>query len=136
MSIKEDAEGKYLMIPKKGSREKIVIRLDSNGNPIDTSNKTYVLINKNDLSKYLKENGLTFKSPELSNLVLRDEITGDYERLGTGPFTDEAKKMIFERLMEVEFNLNQSQKSHFELITDGEILEIKKPIGEHHSLYD
>ena len=126
MTIKEDSEGKYLMIPKKGSREKIVIRLDKNGNPIENSNKAYVLINKKELPQYLRNNNLTFKSPELANLVLRDEITGDYERLGTGPFTDEAKKLIFEKLIEVEYNLNKSQERHFELITNEEILEIKK----------
>lgn len=126
MAIKEDSEGKYLMIPKKGSRDKIVIRLDKEGNPLDTTDKTYVLIYKNELPQYLKANKLTFKSPELANLVLRDEITGDYERLGTGPFTDEAKMMILEKLIEVEYNLNKSQSKHFELITDEEILEIKK----------
>ena len=126
MTIKEDEKGKYLMIPKKGSREKIIIRLDEKGNPIDSGEKSYILINKNDLSNYLKENKLSFKSPELANLVLRDEITGNYERLGTGPFTDEAKKLIFDKLIEVEHNLNLSQKNHFELITDAEILEIKK----------
>ena len=126
MTIKEDSEGKYLIIPKKGSRDKIVIRLDDSGNPIEANNKAYILINKNNLSNYLKENKLTFKSPELANLVLRDDVTGNYERLGTGPFTDEAKKMIFERLMEVEYNLNLSQDKHFELITNQEIAEIKK----------
>ena len=126
MTIKEDAEGKYLMIPKKGSRDKIIIRLDSKGNPVETKEKAYVLINKNELSDYLKNNNLSFKSPELANLVLRDEITGNYERLGTGPFTDDAKKMILERLLEVEFGLKQSPKTSFELITDSEILEIKK----------
>ena len=126
MTIKEDTDGKYLLIPKKGSREKIVIRLDSLGNPIDSGDNSYILINKSDLSAYFKENNLTFKSPILSKLVLRDEITGDYERLGIGPFTDEAKKLIFEKLIEVEFNLNKSQNRQFVLITDAEILEIKK----------
>lgn len=126
MSIKEDSDGKYLMIPKKGSREKIIIRLDVNGNPIDSENKSYVLINKNDLSSYLKNNNLTFKSTELASLVLRDEITGDYERLGTGPFTDDAKKLIFEKLIDVESGLNKARNDKFELITDGEIIEIKK----------
>lgn len=126
ISIKKDEKGKYLMIPKKGSREKIVIRLDEKGNPIENKEKSYVLINKNNLSNYLKENNLSFKSPELANLVLRDEITCNYERLGTGPFTDEAKKLIFEKLIEVEYNLNLRQKRHLELITDAEILEIKK----------
>lgn len=126
LAIKEDDSGKYLLIPQKGSREKIVIRLDKGGNPINSENKSYTLINKKMLSSYLKENNLTFKSPELTNLVLRDEITGNYERLGTGPFTDEAKKIIFEKLLEVEYNLNNSQRERFELITDSEILEIKK----------
>ena len=126
ISIKEDTDGKYLVIPKKGSRDKITIRLDKDGNPIDTVNKAYILINKKDLSDYLKNNRLSFKSPELANLVLRDEITGEYERLGTGPFTDEAKKIIFEKLIEVEHNLNKTQSRYFELITNEEILEIKK----------
>ena len=127
VAIKEDEKGKFLLIPKKGSREKIVIRLDKNGFPLDNvSNKNYVLVYKKDLSQYLKANNLSFKSPELANLILRDEITGNYERLGTGPFTDDAKKLIFEKLIEVEKNINESQERHFELITDEEIAEIKK----------
>ena len=126
IAIKEDENGKFLVIPKKGSRSKTIIRLDKQGNPVATNESNYILVQKNDLSNYLKEKGLTFKSPELSNLILRDEITGNYERLGTGPFTDEAKKMIFEKLLDVEKYLNDNQTKHFELITDQEIVEIKK----------
>lgn len=126
MTIKEDANGRFLLIPKKGSREKIVIYLDELGNPIESNNKLFKLINKKDLPEYLKKNNLTFKSPELANLVLRDEVTGNYEKLGTGPFTDEAKVLIFEKLIQVESNLNSNQNRHFELITNAEIAEIKK----------
>ena len=126
ITIKEDNQGKYLMIPKKGSREKITIRLDPKGNPIDTDDRSYVLMDKNELPVYLKRNNLNFKSPELANIVLRDEITGNYERIGTGPFTDEAKKMIFEKLIYTETEFNQQTKHHFDLISDAEIAEIKK----------
>ena len=114
------------MIPKKGSRDKIVIYLDRNGYPIEEKEKNYILLNKNDLSDYLKKHNLTFKSPEIANLVLRNEITGNYERLGTGPFTDEAKKMIFAKLLETEKNIKSLFEKNVCLITDSEILEIKK----------
>lgn len=126
IAIKSDSKGKYLVIPKKGSREKITIRLDKNGNPIETGENSYVVINKKDLPAYLKENGLSFKSSVVSNLLLKDTITGNYERLGTGPFTDDAKKEIFKKLIEVEATLNSYQNNPFELITDAEIAEIKK----------
>ena len=74
----------------------------------------------------MKNNDLNFKSPELNNLILFEPITNEYFRLGVGPYTDEAKKEIFERLIETEYEYKIVSKSTENLINDYEILEIKK----------
>lgn len=115
-----------LFIPKKGNKEKILITVHSDGKLIDSTGAEYINIPINDLSDYMKKEGLNFKSPELSKIIMYDHITDDYYKLGVGPFTDEAKKEIFERLIETEYMYNIFAKDKFSLITDDEIIEIKK----------
>lgn len=121
--IKEDKNGKYISIPKKGARDKIDIRLDKNLNPIS---EEYYVVELDKLSLYMRQNNLTFKSPELSKILLKDRITSELFRLGTGPFTDGAKKEIFKKLIKTEAELNHKVKMPLTLITDLEIVEIKK----------
>lgn len=126
VSIKKDGSGLYLSVPKKGTRDKIEIRLDGKGNPIKDEDDSFIFVNKDELPEYLKGHGLNFRSPELARIILRDHITCEYFRIGTGPFTDDAKKEIFERLIETESKYNNVQHKGAQLITDAEILEIKK----------
>jgi len=124
---KKDSNGNYyLTAPKKGDREKITINITKDGKLFDTNGMEYPVADLNNFSDYLKKNNLNFKSPELGKIILFDHITGDYFRLGVGPYTDDAKKEIFEKLIktESEFNRNLEQKTL--LITNEEILEIKR----------
>jgi len=111
---KKDSNGNYyLTAPKKGDREKITINITKDGKLFDTNGMEYPVADLNNFSDYLKKNNLNFKSPELGKIILFDHITGDYFRLGVGPYTDDAKKEIFEKLIktESEFNRNLEQKT-------------------------
>ncbi len=125
---KVDSTGEYLSIPQKGDREKIIIRINENGSLTDSCNQEYPVVEINNLSNYIKKNNYTFKSKELAQIILYDRITGEYSRLGVGPFTDEAKIEILEKLLETEykFNCHVGINEKIQLISDIEILEIKK----------
>ena len=124
IEVKTDKIGKYLSIPRKGSRQKIEIRISEEGEIIGGSD--YFIVEKDELSNYLKEKGLTFKSQELSKIILIDRITKEYYKIGVGSFNDEAKKLIFYKLIETEHEYNKRSKNRCKLITDKEIDEIKK----------
>lgn len=124
---KKDSNGNlYLSAPKKGDRDKIIIYIKEDGTLIDDNNIEYPVVDMDKFSEYLKANNLTFKSNELGKLILHDHITNDYFKLGVGPYTDDAKKEIFERLISTEYEFNKDSRVNTLLITDEEILEIKK----------
>lgn len=117
------------------NKKEIYFRDKKNGKtvsiPLDKSGKLptkcgYKLVEKDELSKYLKKNKLNFKSSELSKLILRDSITDEYHKIGTGPFNEKAKKEMFYKLIETEKKYNNAVKNKSQLISDEEISEIKK----------
>ena len=116
----------YLVIPKKGNREKIVIEIKKDNKFFDANNKEYICINDDQFEEYLKNKNLNYKSPELEFLIIKDHITNKYYRLGAGPYTDEAKKMIFEKLIDTETKYNEVIDKKTKLISDAEIIEILK----------
>ena len=113
-----------MLLPKKGERKATVIRIKKDGSISGASG--YTLINKDDLSDYLRVNHLTFKDSSISKIVLKDEITGEYSRIGTGSFNEKAKKEILCNLLKAENEYNQMTGNAEHLITDDEIREIKK----------
>ena len=123
LQIKEDQDGKFLLIPQKGSRKKTIIRLRDNG---DLVSSNYVLIDKDSLSEYMKENDLSFKDNEISRIILKDKITDEYYRIGTGSYNETAKKEIFYNLLKTENEYNTFNEQPINLIVDEEIVEIKK----------
>ena len=123
---KISGESVLLNIPKKGDREQIILTISNDGETIVDSNE-YRIIDKETLSEYMVQNNLSFKSSELSYLILKDRITDEYYKIGDGPFTDEARKEIFKRLIETEKKYNEGIKTEpIQLISDVEIIEIKK----------
>lgn len=118
--------GEFLVAPKKGDKDKVTIEIKNDGTLVDSNGIEYIKIGLNELSQYMKENNLNFKSPELARIIMVDHITNEYYKLGVGPFTDEAKQEIFEKLIETEYLYNQNSENKIQLITDKEIIEIKK----------
>ena len=114
-----------LVIPKKGDREQIEIPLDESGRIKDMSS-LYWIVEDGQLSEFMRAKKLKARSPELSKVIIHDSVTGTYSRLGTGPFTYEAKIKIFERLLEAESRYNEGTKNKVQLISDSEIAEIIK----------
>ena len=53
-------------------------------------------------------------------------MTGEYLKIGTGPFNENAKREIFYKLIETEYKYNQLIDDRVNLITDEEVEEIKK----------
>lgn len=124
---KKDSNGNYyLTSPRKGDREKITINITKDGKLFDSNGTESPVVDLNNFSDYLKNNNLNFNSPELGKIILFDHITGDYFRLGVGPYTDEAKKEIFEKLIKTESDFNKNLEQKTLLITNEEILEIKR----------
>lgn len=117
---------RQLIIPKKGDRDKIVININTDGRLFDSEKKEYLVIDDDKLNDYLKKNRLDYNSPVLEYLIIKDHITNEYCRLGSGPYTDNAKKLIIKKLLEAEKSFNSFLDNKVQLITDGEIVEIKK----------
>ena len=126
IKLVENKNGKQLIIPKKGDKEKIIISIEENENLKDNFGNKYTVVMDDYFFNYLKRNNLTLSSPNLEYLLIKDHITGEYSKLGSGPYTDEAKKEIFSRLIHTEFVFNSNVTNKIELITDAEIIEIKK----------
>ena len=124
LQMKADQDGDYLLVPKKGDRKRTIIRLEKDGS--FGKNEEFVLINKDDLSLYMKKHNLTFKSTQISKIVLKDHLTGEYFRIGTGPYNEKAKKEIFYNLIKAENEYQSLVNKNVYLITDEEIVEIKK----------
>ena len=114
-----------LIIPKKGDRGQIEIPLNEAGEIVDKK-CPYILVNEDELSSYMKSNNLTPKSQEMAKIIIHNPITGSYSRLGTGPFTFEARLKILEKLLEAESKYNAGSKIKTQLILDSELIEIMK----------
>lgn len=63
----------------------------------------------------MKENNLSFKDSFMSKIILKDSVTDEYFKIGTGPFNDFAKMEIFARLMKAEKEFNKFQKEYVKL---------------------
>ena len=121
IDVKTDQQGEYLVIPKKGNRGRSVIRLDNNN-----GDHGFVFVEKDNLATFMSEQHLTFKDSKMAKVILKDSVTGNYYRIGTGPFNERAKKEIFFNLMETEYKYSEKRDTRTLLITNDEILEIKK----------
>lgn len=126
IKMTEKDNEKQLIIPKKGNRGKIVINILDDGKLMDQDRKEYLVIDDDKLNDYMKKNRLDYNSPLFEYMIIRDHITGEYCRLGSGPYTDEAKKLIIKKLLEAEAQFNSNLNEKIQLITDAEIVEIKK----------
>lgn len=124
LNLKIDGKKKYIIFSGKERKNATEILIDGN-NEIPTSSG-YILIEKDKLGEYMKENNLSFKDSFMSKIILKDSVTDEYFKIGTGPFNDFAKMEIFARLMKAEKEFNKFQKEYVKLITDEEIIEIKK----------
>ena len=125
LEVKESDNGKQLIIKGKGIKKKSTfLQLDENGCiPEDSS---YQLIEKNKLTDFMKKEKISFKDPIMARIILFDSVTGEYFKIGTGPFNENAKREIFYKLIETEYKYNQLIDDRVNLITDEEVEEIKK----------
>ena len=86
----------------------------------------YVVVEKDKLREYMETNNLSFKDSIMSKIILKDSVTEEFFKIGTGPFNDFAKMKIFTKLMETEKEYNRYHEKYEKIITDDEIVEIKK----------
>jgi len=104
----------YVLIPKKGSRQKEYILKSK-----------FEIIQKSQLKTYLKENNLDLSTSDDPDILIEDK-EGRLYRLGLGPFTLEARKEILERLLKVQKNLKHPHDESYQLIQEDELKEIRK----------
>lgn len=114
-----------LIIPKKGDRNQLDIKLNQNGEIADKTSQFFI-VEEGKLSEYMSEKSLSTKSTELAYAIIRNPITGEYSRLGTGPFTQEARVEILKRLLDSETKYRELSKTDVHLILDSELVEIMK----------
>lgn len=112
----------YVIIPKKASRRKELIKLDK-----------YTIVPKNELNKYLTENNIDLSAEGDQKLLVtykEEGLDGEenlkYAQLGLGPYTFEARKEILEKLLIVQREVKHPDDPHFELIKKEELIEIRK----------
>lgn len=119
-TIKE--KDNYLIIPKKGYRERIEIELKSG---IDNFNNVWQIFkNKNEAIKYIKENKVDLSSDEDPKIICK---TNDgYGQLGLGPFTYEERKEMLKRLLIVQKQIKEKFSIEHTLISKDELLAISK----------
>jgi DNA sulfur modification protein DndC len=115
-----------LVLPSKGDRKKLLIKRNESGFWIDSMDREWILFNdpltsQEDCKKYIIENNIDLDSGE-PPLILIKNIDESYSKLGTGPFTMDARKLILEKLLETEKNL----PNKYSLIRNEELIEIKK----------
>ncbi|MGG3563170.1 DNA phosphorothioation system sulfurtransferase DndC [Neobacillus rhizosphaerae] len=119
----EEIDGvNYVLIPKKSSRAKQLIKMTE-----------FEIITKDDLKAYIAQNNIDLSLPEDQKiLVTYEEETLDgqqvtkYAQLGLGPFTMEARKEILTKLLQVQKGLVHPEDPHYELISVEELKAIRK----------
>ena len=116
---------RVLVIPKKGDREQIEINLAGNTTIADDGTP-YWIVKDGALADFMRIHRLKATSTELSRVIIYDEVTDTYSRLGTGPFTYEAKIEILDKLLSAEVEYNKGAQEKAILISDAEIAEIMK----------
>lgn len=114
----------FVKIGGKTRSNNVLIPVVENG--LVSKDTGYVFVEKNELSQYMKKESLTFKDSKMSKIILKDSITQEYFKIGTGPFNEKAKIEIFQKLMETEKKYNELSVEKSVLISDEEINEIKK----------
>lgn len=112
----------YVIIPKKASRRKELIKLSE-----------YAVVKRNELSTYLSDNNIDLSAAEDQKILVTYEEDGldggrvkKYAQLGLGPFTLEARKEILTNLLKVQCEVKHPDDPHFELIKKEELIEIRK----------
>lgn len=111
-----------VVIPKKGNRERIEITITNNV-ARGSNGITYDIVDKNELDLYLKENNIDLTKGLITEFLIREE--NQYYLLGLGPYTFEFRKQILERLLLIQYTLN-NQGRDVELITENELKQIRR----------
>lgn len=124
LDVKTINSNKYIIFSGKLKKDSIELQLNDKGEL--SQNSGFTLIEKDDLSNYMKTNNISFKDSIMSKIILRDSVTEEYFKIGTGPFNDFAKVEILKKLLEAEKEYNKKLSIYCKLITDDEIIEIKK----------
>ena len=124
LETKHIGEDTFIVIAGKNRSNSVMIPVSKDGT-VDTGSG-YTLIEKDSLRKYMEENKMSFKDPRVAKIVLKDTITGEFFKIGTGPFNGKAKIEIFEKLMDAEHEYNSLSAEKTYLISDEEINEIKR----------
>nr|WP_236823063.1 DNA phosphorothioation system sulfurtransferase DndC [Bhargavaea massiliensis] len=112
----------YVVVPKKGSRRKDLIKLEE-----------YSIIKRTELNSYLNANNIDLSAAGDHKLLVTykeegldgEELT-KYAQLGLGPYTFEARKEILNNLLKVQKEVQHPDDPHFELIKKEELIEIRK----------
>lgn len=111
--IEENGE-EFILIPKKGSREKELIPISE-----------FTIIDKSELNNYLKNNNIDLSTADDPKILIHDQ-DNNYFRLGLGPFTLEARKEILKRLLKLQKNLKHPHDKNYELIQEEELKAIRR----------
>jgi DNA sulfur modification protein DndC len=114
-----------LQIDEKGSRKKInLTRVNENTFSDETGEKWLVFDGVNaeaNAKKYIFDNKINLTEGERPKILTKN-VNGDFSQVGQGPFTLKARKMMLEKLLITQKNLNND----YELINNDELNEIRK----------
>ena len=112
----------WVIIPKKGGREKTRIKFDD-----------YTKVPKLELASYLKENKIDLSAPEDTDFLIEYTETGlegeemlKYGQLGLGPYTFETRNEILQRLLAVQATVVHPNDPYYEVITKDEMKVIRE----------
>lgn len=119
----EDIDGiEYVLIPKKGSRRKELVKLEE-----------YTILPKNELKRYIEENNIDLSASVDQKLLftyeeetLEGQKVTKYAQLGLGPFTMETRKEILIELLKLQRDLKHPEDPNHALISIEELKEIRK----------
>ena len=112
----------FLIIPKKGDREKIQIDIKTG---IDNFNDKWNIFNNiNQALRFIKDNKIDLSGSDDPKIICK--MSDGYGQLGLGPFTYDERKEMLKRLLRLQKQLKDEFSIEHTLIYKNELIAISK----------
>lgn len=113
----------YVIIPKKSGRERVELLLKDN-QLLSSNNEEYYLVEEDHLKEFIRINNIDLTQGIIPNIIIRDH-EGEFNLLGLGPYTFEARQEMIKKLLTVQKLINE-EGHDVTLITNDELREIRR----------